>query len=89
MTLVLDEGSVTNIAVHPAYRRLGLGREVTRALLRFAKEKGVTDVFLEVRESNLPAISLYRSEGFIPCGVRKNFYRHPVESAIQMVWREE
>ena len=89
MTLVLDEGSVTNIAVHPEYRRQGLGRQVTRGLLQLAKEKGVTSVFLEVRESNLAAITLYHSEGFTPCGVRKNFYRHPVESAILMAWREE
>ena len=89
MTHVLDEGSVTNIAVHPQYRRRGLGREVTDALLTHAGKRGVKSVFLEVRESNLPAISLYGSEGFERCGVRKNFYRHPVEAAILMVWREE
>ena len=84
MNLVLDEGSVTNIAVHPAYRRLGLGREVTRALLRFAKEKGVTDVFLEVRESNLPARTLYKSFGYREDGKRRNFYSNPREDAVLM-----
>ena len=86
MTYVLDEGSVTNIAVRPECRRQGLGRRVTEGLLCGAKARGVRSVFLEVRESNLPAVALYRSEGFVPCGMRKNFYRHPVESAILMVW---
>ena len=88
MTYVLDEGSVTNIAVHPEYRRRGYGRRVTEALLHRAGSLGVKSVFLEVRESNQAAIALYQSEGFIPCGVRKNFYRHPVESALLMAFRE-
>ena len=87
MTYVLDEGSVTNIAVHPHARRQGVGRAVTQELLRLSRTRGVVCVFLEVRESNLPAISLYRSEGFEECGVRKNFYRRPVESALLMVYR--
>ncbi len=85
MTTVLDEGAVTNIATHPELRRQGLGRRVLRELLRKSEEKGITTVFLEVRESNLAAKRLYESEGFIACGVRKNFYRLPTESAIQMV----
>ena len=86
MTTVLDEGAVTNIAVHPTARRNGYGRRVTQALLDGAREKGIQSVFLEVRESNVAARALYDSLGFRACGIRKNFYRHPVESAIQMVW---
>lgn len=85
MTYVLDEGSVTNIATHPEYRRRGLGRKALSALLAMAEEHGLSTVFLEVRESNEAAKSLYRSMGFEPCGVRKNFYRHPTEHAVQMV----
>lgn len=86
MTTVLDEGAVTNIACDPTLRRRGYGRQILRALLREAEERGIVTVFLEVRESNLAAKSLYESEGFVACGVRKNFYRLPTESAIQMVW---
>ncbi len=89
MTTVLDEGAVTNIAVHPELRRQGLGRRVTRALLACAAAADIQTVFLEVRESNEAAIRLYESLGFYACGIRKNFYRHPTESAIQMVWRAE
>ncbi|MBQ9086345.1 MAG: ribosomal protein S18-alanine N-acetyltransferase [Clostridia bacterium] len=88
MTVVLDEGSVTNIAVHPHARRAGLGRAVVRALMERARSRGIVSVFLEVRESNEAALSLYRSEGFVPCGIRKNFYRYPTESAIQMVYHQ-
>ena len=75
MTTVLDEGAVTNIACDPALRRRGYGRQILRALLREAEVRGIETVFLEVRESNLAAKNLYESEGFVACGVRKNFYR--------------
>ena len=88
MTTVLDEGAVTNIATHPSARRQGLGRAVTEALLTYARDHGIRAVFLEVRESNEAAIRLYGALGFRACGVRKNFYRQPTESAIQMVWED-
>ncbi len=86
MTYVLDEGSVTNIATHPDFRRKGIGKALTEALLNEAKGRELHRVFLEVRESNLAARALYGKLGFRDCGIRKNFYRKPVESAIQMVW---
>ena len=86
MTHVLDEGSVTNIATHPDYRRQGLGEAVTRRMLAEAQARGLSAVFLEVRESNTAARLLYEKLGFHVCGVRKNFYRKPTESALQMIW---
>ncbi len=88
MTCVLDEGAVTNIAVSPSHRRQGLGQAVTEALLAEARRRGISSVFLEVRESNLAARGLYEKLGFSVCGIRKNFYKKPVESALQMVWAE-
>ena len=85
MICVLDEGSVTNVAVMPSHRRSGFGREVVRALCKEAMERGIKSVFLEVRESNRAAENLYISEGFVCCGVRKGFYRQPTENAIQMI----
>ena len=84
MTVVLDEGSVTNIATHPDFRGRGAGRAVIKKMLSEAEKRGVGKVFLEVRSSNDVAISLYRSEGFSSCGVRKNFYKRPLEDAILM-----
>ncbi len=87
MTYVLDEGSVTNIAVHPDRRRQGYGRAVLRRMLLEAEQRALSFVFLEARESNLAARALYKAVGFEECGVRKNFYRKPTESAVQMVWK--
>ena len=89
MTFVLDEGSITNIATHPDRRNQGLGHLVLRALLSEAKNRGLRTVFLEVRPTNLPALALYRAEGFEEVGRRKNFYRHPTEDAILMEWKIE
>lgn len=89
MLTVLDEGQITNIATHPAYRRRGLGRGVTEALLAYAGENGIVSVSLEVRESNAAAIALYTALGFVECGKRANFYRRPTEAALVMVWQQD
>ena len=89
MMTVLDEGQITNIAVDPCHRRKGYGREIVRALIGYAEENGIVTISLEVRESNAAAIALYDSLGFCRCGIRKNFYRAPIESAIIMVWEKE
>lgn len=81
---VLDEGYITNVAVAPAYRRQGVGRELVGALLAHARRQGLTFVTLEVRRGNAPAIALYEGLGFVPVGVRKGFYRNPPEDAVLM-----
>lgn len=84
MTHVLDEGQITNIATHPDFRRRGFARALVTALSEYAAQNGISSVFLEVRASNLSAISLYTLCGFERIGVRKNFYRRPVEDAVMM-----
>ena len=79
---VLDELEVTNVATMPDLRRRGVGRALVNALLGYAREENFRRVTLEVRESNAPAIALYESLGFTPCGLRKNFYTQPSENAI-------
>ena len=86
MTVVLDEGSITNIAVRPDCRRQGLGRAVVSALLSEAQSRGVCTVYLEVRVSNEAAIALYRALGFSIVGTRKNYYKLPTEDAHIMQW---
>ncbi len=82
-----DEGQVTNIAVDPQCRRRGYGRAVTQALLEQAHKQGFSQVSLEVRVSNLPAISLYEGLGFAVAGRRRGFYRSPTEDALVMICR--
>ena len=84
LTFVLDEASITNVAVHPDHRRRGLGRAVTEALIEQAEQLGVRTLYLEVRASNVAAIALYRLLGFEQVGKRCGFYRFPTEDALVM-----
>lgn len=85
MQCILDEGQITDIAVLPAYRRRGIAAELLCGLLSYAREQGLSVIFLEVRESNAPALSLYRDRfGFEVLGVRRGFYSHPKEDAYNM-----
>ena len=71
---VLDEAHLLTIAVHSAYQRQGLGRFLLMQLQNNAKNNGLLIVFLEVRTSNLAAIALYESCGFVQVGRRKGYY---------------
>ncbi len=86
MYLSFEEGNITNVAVNPLSRRKGIGEKIVRDILNRAYEKGVRDVFLEVRETNSAAISLYEKIGFKEEGIRKNFYEKPKENALIM-WK--
>lgn len=71
-----------DVAVHPDYRRHGIGRALVLALCEALKKQMLaTSLTLEVRDSNLPAIALYASLGFEQIGLRKNYYQHPKEDA--------
>jgi ribosomal-protein-alanine N-acetyltransferase len=78
---VLDEGEILNLAVSKAHRRHGEGTSLTRELMKSFAARGVHRVFLEVRESNLPAIAFYQKLGFAQVGRREGYYREPVEAA--------
>ena len=82
--LSFDEASVTNVGVSPAFRKKGSGEALVVTAKEAAKEAGAECIFLEVRQSNAPAISLYKKLGFEELGIRKKFYEHPVEDAIIM-----
>lgn len=85
MQCVLDEGQVTDIAVLPSYRRRGIAAALLDTLISHAHSAGLRVIFLEVRESNLPALSLYRDRfGFEILGGRRGFYSHPKEDALNM-----
>ena len=80
----LDKGYIANIAVDPLFRRQGIGSALLDDAADFARQAGLAFLTLEVRRSNLGAQALYRRHGFCPAGVRKNYYRDPVEDAILM-----
>ncbi len=87
MQQVLDEFSVTNVAVAPDCRRQGLGRALMLRLLRVCRERQAAFLTLEVRAGNTAAIRLYQQLGFVEEGRRRSFYRLPVEDALLLTAR--
>ena len=81
---VAGEGSITNIAVLPQFRGLGIASELLKKIINYANEQNLEFVTLEVRESNRIAIGLYRKFGFREVGKRKNYYSDNHETAILM-----
>ena len=79
---VLDEGHITNIAVHPDRRGRGYGEMVTRGLIQLAADSGMNWMTLEVRRSNLVAQNLYHKLGFIDVGYRKRYYENSEDALI-------
>ncbi len=84
MYQVMEEGDITNVAVHPKYRKQGIGNALVNALLREALLLGISEITLEVRVSNQTAIHLYEKNGFVSEGTRKNYYEKPREDALIM-----
>src|SRR5438270_5810469 len=78
------EWELDNIVVHPEARRRGLAAHLMQVLLIRAREQGANAVFLEVRESNAAARSLYNKLGFAKVGRRKGYYCDPVEDALTL-----
>lgn len=79
-----EEGEITNVAVAPAMHNQGIGHGIMKYLLEQAWKKDITRIVLEVRVSNVNAIHLYESIGFLNCGIRKDFYEKPREDGIVM-----
>lgn len=79
---VLGETDMMNIAVHPDYRKKGIGTGLILTLIHELKQRGSHSLMLEVRVSNEPAISVYKKLGFAEVGRRKNYYRNPKEDAL-------
>ena len=85
--LSIPEAELPDIVVDGGFQGKGVGRKLLAYMLEEADKAGVTDVFLEVRQSNERAHGLYLSMGFEEIGIRKNFYNNPVEHAICMCKR--
>jgi ribosomal-protein-alanine N-acetyltransferase len=82
--LMVDEAHITTFAVHPDWRRRGIGDRLLLALLDVALERGAREATLEVRLSNVPARRLYEKFGFRPVGLRAHYYTDDNEDALIM-----
>ena len=79
---VLDEGEIGNLAVSEAARRQGVGAQLLDGAIKAARAASIVSLYLEVRDSNLPARNLYASRGFVEIGRRRDYYRRPREDAL-------
>lgn len=82
--VVFDEAHITNVAIASEHRQRGLGTLLMERLEAIAREKRALRILLEVRASNYPAQTMYTSLGFIPTGLRKEYYTDNSEDAILM-----
>ena len=81
---VAGEGSITNIAVLPYMRQKGIGAKILEKMIDSAKNENLDFLTLEVRESNIKAIGLYKKFGFKLVGARKGYYSDNGETALLM-----
>jgi ribosomal-protein-alanine N-acetyltransferase len=81
---VADEAEILNLAVKAAHRDRGQGGALLMSALAEFRSRGVSRVFLEVRESNETGIAFYEKRGFFKMGLRVGYYRDPEEAAIVM-----
>jgi ribosomal-protein-alanine N-acetyltransferase len=83
-----DEGHITTIAVDPNWHRRKIGTRLMLVVAREAIRRGARALTLEVRVSNKAAQELYRTFGFKPAGIRRNYYAETNEDALVM-WAED
>lgn len=84
---IVDEAHITLLAIHPQYRRSGLGSALFWALLTSAYQRGMERATLEVRASNQSALSLYQRFGFQEAGRRRRYY--PDDEDAVILWRSK
>lgn len=83
--LIAPEGEIYRVAVKPEKRKRGIAYRLLDYAVKTSRGKGLERLFLEVRSKNIPAINLYTAYGFTEIGVRKNYYKDPVDDAIVML----
>ncbi len=84
MTVGAGESTLENMAVAIPWQRQGIGRRLLAAGILWCRAHAARSVFLEVRETNQVAVSLYNRTGFSAVGRRPGYYRNPLEAALQM-----
>jgi ribosomal-protein-alanine N-acetyltransferase len=84
-SIIFDELHINNIATHPDFQRIGIGRRLLSTALDEGALRGGKVCVLEVRASNVVAQALYMSLGFRTARRRRDYYRSPTEDALEMV----
>jgi ribosomal-protein-alanine N-acetyltransferase len=81
---VEEDAEIFNLGVVASARRAGQGGALLSAALEEFRTRGVSRVFLEVRESNATGIGFYAKHGFAKTGIRRGYYHQPEEAAVLM-----
>ena len=84
--IVVVEADITNIAVHPNYRNLGIGSKLLSSLIVLCEDLNCSLINLEVRVSNTSAQNLYKKFSFIENGLRKGYYEDNKEDTLLMTY---
>jgi len=84
VSLVADQAELEIVAVASKEQRRGIAQNLFFALAEILRGAKATELILEVRVSNLPALGLYRALGFAQIGLRQSYYHDPVEDAVLM-----
>lgn len=87
--IILDEAHITNIAVHPNYRKQEIASKLLIKFLDYCRNQGCKAFTLEVRSGNKAAQALYKKHNFKEEGIRKGYYEDNKEDAIIMWLKEE
>lgn len=84
LSFILDEAEISHVVVNGQRQHQGIGCQLMKAFKEYVKSRDITQIFLEVRESNTLAQKLYEKTGFRKVAVRKNYYKEPQENAFVM-----
>lgn len=84
MWAVFEEAHITNVAVARKFRRMGMGQILMLEEEKLAIAKQATQMLLEVRPSNIAALTMYNKLGYLPTSLRKQYYSDNQEDAIIM-----
>ena len=83
-SFILPQAELEAIVTAVPFQRRGVARNLVDFVVKYLRAEGVSEVLLEVRASNLPALAFYRAAGFVESGKRPRYYAEPVEDAILM-----
>lgn len=90
---IFEEAHITTLSVHPDFRKQGVAQKLIFAIVDDCYKAKIKYIMLEVRESNVAAISLYEKNGFKSIGTRKGYYQDNNENALIMftenIWYEK
>jgi len=89
MMAAAGEAHLLNLTIAPIWRRHGLGRDLLDHCLACARDHKADSLFLEVRTSNVAAIGLYHSSGFVDLAVRRNYYPARVGREDALIMKKE